>query len=150
MTKSTRIITGYLGAIMLVPGTVKFFEPFKTFFTTQIDKSELPFPTLTFWSGQLGEITVGLTLLAFLFLWKKISPSSAKKIFYGGNLAVTVIMLVAVYVHLHPAVPAEVLPFEKKAPLLTLFTLTMVFLNIYMYRRAERTTFSGAEALGNV
>ncbi|ACD97401.1 conserved hypothetical protein; putative membrane protein (plasmid) [Trichlorobacter lovleyi SZ] len=135
---------------MLVPGTVKFFEPFKTFFTTQIDRSGLPFSTLTFWSGQLGEITVGLTLLAFLFLWEKITPSWAKKIFYGGNLAVTVIMLVALYVHLHPAVPAEVLPFEKKAPLLTVFTLLMVFLNVYLYRNAGRTILRGKEVLGKI
>ena len=56
MKTSIKIITGFLCFFMLIPGLVKFTEPFKTFFSTQISKSELPFPLLTFWSGQLGEI----------------------------------------------------------------------------------------------
>ena len=122
---------------MFVPGFVKFFEPFKTMFTTQIAKSELPFPETSFWAGQLGEVSVGLTLLTLLFVWQKLTPSVANKIFYAGNFAVTVIMCVAVYVHLHPDVPAHVLPMEKKAPFLAVFTLFMVAVNIYLHRKVS-------------
>lgn len=142
MTKVTRIITGYLGAILFVPGFVKFFDPFKTFFTTQIDKAELPFPDLTFIAGQGGEITFGLLLLVLPYVWTKVSPTTADKLFYLGCLATTVIMVVAIYVHLHPAVPAEVLPFEKKPPILAVFTLVMVALDVFFYQKATAASNS--------
>ncbi len=41
---------------MVMAGTVKFFDPFATMFAKQIALSDLPFPTLSRWMGQLGEI----------------------------------------------------------------------------------------------
>lgn len=139
MTKFTRLITGYLGAIMFVPGFVKFFEPFKTMFSVQIAKSGLPFPEMSYWYGQLGELSTGLTMLVLFLFWDKISPAVTDKMFYISHLLVTIIMVVAVYVHLHPDVPAEVLPMEKKPPFLAVFTLIMVGLNIYLHKRTSKS-----------
>ena len=135
MTKSMRAITAFIGLFMLMPGTVKFFDPFKTMFTVQIKNSELPFPVLSYWAGQLGEISVGLMLFALVFFWDKIQSTVAEKIFYLSHLLVAVIMAVSLYVHAHPNVPAEVLPFEEKFPFLSILLLILVGLNIYLYRK---------------
>jgi len=42
-TKIQKTITGLLGAFLIMAGTVKFFEPFTTMFTSQIFLSELPY-----------------------------------------------------------------------------------------------------------
>lgn len=134
MTKSIKIITGILGFFMLMPGIAKFFEPFKTFLAVQIEKSQLPFPSLTYFTAQSSEILTGLILFGVLFFWKKLAPEMANKLFLLGNLLVIPIMLVALYVHLHPDVPAEVLPFESKPPRLTVILLLLTLVNIYLYK----------------
>lgn len=139
MAKSIRAITAFLGLFMLMPGTVKFFDPFKTMFTVQITESELPFPILSYWTGQLGEIFIGLLLFILVFFWGKIASSIAERAFYLGNLGVTVIMLVSLYVHSHPNVPAHVLPMEQKFPFLSLLLLFLVGLNIYLYKKIKNS-----------
>lgn len=140
MTKIMRAIAAFLGLFMLMPGTVKFFDPFKTFFTVQITESQLPFPTLAYWTGQLGEIAVGAVLFALAFFWKKFPVSMALKAFYLSHLVVTVILLVSLYVHAHPNVPAHVLPMEQKFPFLTVLMLFLIGLNLKHYRRCPPTT----------
>ncbi|MDO6685200.1 MULTISPECIES: hypothetical protein [unclassified Agarivorans] len=132
--KSEKVLTGFLGGFLLMGGTVKFFEPFTSMFASQIALSELPFPELSKWAGQLGEISVGLSLLVLLIAGRKVPQWFAEKLFYLANLAIVVIMLVAVYVHLHPMVPAEVLPLASKPPSLTLVILFLSLLNVYLHR----------------
>ena len=67
MKKTAAIITAFLGISMFMFGVLKFIDPFKTWYVTQVTKSELPFPSLSYWSGQLGEIVVGLALILTLF-----------------------------------------------------------------------------------
>jgi len=138
--KSQKIITGFLGAFLLMGGTVKFFEPFTTMFANQFALSGLPFPTLSNWAGQLGEITAGVALLALLLLGKKLSPVITDKASHLANLLIVFIMVVAIYVHLHPDVPAETLPLGTKPPFLTVFILLLAGLNIYLYRKNQRAT----------
>ena len=123
---------------MLLGGTAKFFEPFTTMFANQIKLSQIPFPTLSAFAGQAGEITSGLMLLAFFVVGRKLAGVLADKIFYLTNLLIVVIMLVAVYVHLHPAVPADTLPFQSKPPVLTVIVMLLVGLNIYLHRNNRR------------
>lgn len=137
--KTEKIITGFLGAFLLMGGTVKFFEPFTTKFATQIALSGLPFPALSNFAGQWGEIITGITLLTLLVFGKKLSPVMADKAFYLSNLLIAFIMVVAVYVHFHPDVPANILPLESKPPFLTVFVLLLAGLNIYLHRRNHRT-----------
>lgn len=83
----------------------------------------------------MGEISAGIALLALLVLGKKLSPVIADKAFFLAKLLIAIIMFVAIYVHLHPDVPAETLPLGAKPPYLTLFVLLLVGLNIYLHRK---------------
>ncbi len=129
---------------MLMPGLAKFTEPFITMLATQLDKSGLPFPEFTFHMVRISEIVVGLTLLALAFYGKRLSAALRDKVFYGANGVVGIMMLVALYVHLHPDVPAEVLPFESKPPVLTVVYLILVATNIYLYTKKQAHTLQSA------
>lgn len=132
--KSHKILTGLLGAFMLMAGTVKFFDPFTTMFANQIALSELPFPTLSRWAGQLGEMGAGAILLVMLIAGNRLSDEIRDKAMLATTLLTTAIMVVAVYVHLLPSVPAEVLPLQSKPPVLTLVILGLAWLNAYLYK----------------
>lgn len=137
MNKLLKATTGFIAFFMLIPGTVKFFDPFKAFFTTQIANSQMPFPTLSYWAGQLGEISMGLLLFSLVFFWNRFPKELAKKAFYFGHTIVAFIMLVSLYVHAHPDVPAEVLPFEEKFPFLSIIILCLIGLNIYLINKTN-------------
>ena len=122
----------------IVFGSVKFFEPFTTMFANQIALCGLPFPTLSNFAGQFGEILAGVTLLALLLFGKKIAAVIADNVFYFANLAMAIIMFVEIYVHLHPDVPAETLPLGTKPPYLTVFILLLAGLNVYLHRKNQR------------
>lgn len=136
MNKSVKIMTGFVSFFMLIPGLVKFTEPFKRFFHTQITQSEMPFPVLAKVFGQGGEILVGIALVVLLFFWNRFEPKLASKVFVLANSMAIGILLVAIYVHLHPAVPAEVLPGEIKPPFLSISLSVMAAFNIYLANKA--------------
>lgn len=130
-----RLLTGVLGSFMLLGGVAKFFEPFTTMFAQQITLSRMPFANLAAFSGQAGEIASGVLLLAFFAFGSRLVGPFFDRIFYLTNLLIVVIMLVAVYVHLHLDVPAEVLPFQSKPPVLTIIVLLLAVLNMQLHRR---------------
>ncbi|WP_045421269.1 hypothetical protein [Vibrio jasicida] len=136
-TKVQKILTGLLGAFMVMAGTVKFFDPFTTMFAKQIALSELPFPTLSRWAGQLGEIFAGLLLLMVMIGNKAFAAPIKDKAMQLSTLLTTAIMTVAVYVHLLPSVPAEVLPLQSKPPVMTLIILGLAWLNAFLYFRKK-------------
>ncbi|MDA0154761.1 hypothetical protein OH460_20775 [Vibrio sp. Makdt] len=136
-TKVQKILTGLLGAFMVMAGTVKFFDPFTTMFAKQIALSELPFPTLSRWMGQLGEIFAGLLLLAVMIGNKALAAPIKDRAMQLSTLLTTAIMIVAVYVHLLPNVPAEVLPLQSKPPVMTLIILGLAWLNAFLYFRKK-------------
>ncbi|CDT97080.1 conserved membrane hypothetical protein [Vibrio coralliirubri] len=136
-TKVQKILTGLLGAFMMMAGTVKFFDPFTTMFAKQIALSELPFPTLSRWAGQLGEIFAGLLLLVVMIGDKALAAPIKDKAMQLSTLLTTAIMIVAVYVHLLPSVPAEVLPLQSKPPVMTLIILGLAWLNAFLYIRKK-------------
>ncbi|PSW13193.1 hypothetical protein C9J01_10065 [Photobacterium rosenbergii] len=132
--KVQKILTGLLGAFLLMAGTVKFFDPFTTMFAKQIALSELPLPVLSRWAGQLGEMAAGALLLIIMIGGKRMDGELRDKAMLLSTLLTTVIMLVAVYVHLLPNVPAEVLPLQSKPPVMTLIILALAWLNAYLYK----------------
>tara|TARA_B100001063_G_C16646320_1_gene493545 strand:- start:307 stop:822 length:516 start_codon:yes stop_codon:yes gene_type:complete len=136
-TKVQKILTGLLGAFMVMAGMVKFFDPFTTMFAQQIALSELPFPTLSRWAGQLGEIFAGLLLLVVMIGNKALAAPIKDKAMQFSTLLTTAIMIVAVYVHLLPSVPAEVLPLQSKPPVMTLIILGLAWLNACLYFRKK-------------
>lgn len=132
-------MTGFLGVFLLMGGSVKFFERFTSMFANQIALSGLPFPALSNFAGQFDEISSGIALLALLVLGKKPASVIADKAFYLVNIAIITIMCVAIYVHLHPDVPAETLPLGTKPPYLTVYILLLAGLNMYLHRINQRT-----------
>lgn len=133
-----RLLTGVLGAFMVLGGVAKFFEPFVTMFAQQIALSQLPLPKLAALAGQSAEIGTGLALLGFFFLHSRLHGSFFELIFYLAHLGIVTIMLVAIYVHLHPDVPATVLPFQSKPPILTIIVVVTALVNMAL-RRAVQT-----------
>jgi hypothetical protein len=133
--KAQKILTGLIGAFLLMAGTVKFFDPFTTMFTKQIALSELPFPFLSRWAGQLGEMGAGALLLVVMIGEKSLPRELLTKAMYASTALTTIIMFVAVYVHLLPSVPAEVLPLQSKPPVMTLVILALAWLNAYLYKK---------------
>jgi len=134
MKRSVRIITGVLGILMFLPGLNKFFEPAHTKFLDQIILSDLPFTTFTYWLAIVSELVIGLTLVFLALFEKKMSTALGRKIFYLGHFVVLFMMLVAVYVHLHPNVPAEMLPIAKP-PYMPLVYMFIVGLNLFLNRK---------------
>jgi hypothetical protein len=138
MKRSVKIVSGVLGFGMLLPGIAKFFDPFKTSLQQQLSITEMPFPEVLEYFVKFGEIAIGLILLTLAFKGTKLAASNRRTLFNLSHLAVAVIMVVALYVHLHPEVPAEILPMGMKPPFLTLFYLALVAANFYLNRSVQK------------
>ena len=67
-------------------------------------------------------------------LWEKLLPVLTATGFYIANLLIVIIMSVAVYVHLHPCVPAKILTFGYKPTVTTVMTLLLAVLSMYLQR----------------
>lgn len=129
MNKISKAISGFLGVSMFMFGILKFVNPFKSWYIMQVENSELPLQTLSYWSGQLGEIAVGVIFLLLVFRGNMFSKPQYLKLFTLANLATVLMMSVAVYVHLHPEVPQEVLPMKIKPPVIPLFFGVLPLIN---------------------
>ena len=110
----------FLGLLMLTFGFLKFVNPtIDGWFHVQIQQSHLPHAAILM--GKIAEITTGL-----LFLIPRAWRRPAKwegRILLLACASLFFEMLVAVYVHLQPGVPPEVLPLGIKPPVLPLFVL---------------------------
>ncbi|MBT3134389.1 hypothetical protein KL866_04585 [Alteromonas sp. ALT199] len=126
-----------LGGFMILGGTAKFFQPFATMFASQIELAGLPLPKLSGIAGQLGEITAGLSYLLILSKDWFISKKAAKIALNTATFLTLAIMSVAIFVHLSPNVPKEVLPFQSKPPILTLVVMAFS-LGIFVYDRRKK------------
>ncbi|MFC5623107.1 hypothetical protein [Algoriphagus winogradskyi] len=134
MKKSVRIISGILGVIVLLPGVGKFMEPFKTLVNQQLVLSAIPFPDQMQFFVKFSQLTVGLVLIYLSFYGNELKLRMRETTFYLANMTVILMMLVASYVHLHPNVPAAVLPLGIKPPLIPIAYLILVFFNLYLYK----------------
>ena len=107
---------------MLTFGVLKFVSPtIDGWFRVQIQQSHLPQSAILM--GKLGEIVTGLLfLLPGLWRWR---GQWADRLLLVACSSLFCEMLVAVYVHLQPAVPAEVLPLGIKPPVLPIFVLLL-------------------------
>jgi len=124
-----------IGSFFTIAGTVKFFEPFNSMFTHQIMLSNLPFPEIIRWIGQLSELLVGLLFIAIVVFRSRLSATTRNTIFLLLSFISLVIMAVAVVVHLHPNVPATVLPLQSKPPVLTVIVMLIIGLNVAVFKR---------------
>src|SRR5215831_370004 len=111
-----------LGLLMLTFGFLKFVNPtIDGWFHVQIQQSHLPHSAILM--GKIAEIVTGiLFLLPRLRLW---SAKWEGRILLIACSSLFLVMLVAVYVHLQPGVPPEVLPLGIKPPVIPLFLLLL-------------------------
>lgn len=107
----------FLGLLMLTFGLLKVVNPtIDGWFHVQIQQSHLPHSAILM--GKLGEIMTGfLFLLPWFGSWQ---AKWADRILLIACSGLFFEMLVAIYVHLQPAVPAEVLPLGIKPPVIPL------------------------------
>ena len=112
----------FLGLLMLTFGLLKFVNStIDGWFHVQIQLSHLPHSAILM--GKLGEIATGVIfLLPGLWSWQ---GEWADRVLLVACSSLFCEMLVAVYVHLQPAVPAEVLPLGIKPPIIPLFVLLL-------------------------
>lgn len=118
----------FLGVMMFLFGFLKFFEPFNSWFHVQVTNSRLP--PLSFPMGVAGELSIGLTLLLAFGFGKRIG-NLFKPVVSLVSAGLIANMMVAVYVHLHPDVPASVLPLGIKPPFIPLFVMLLAGLNLF-------------------
>ncbi|WP_282053644.1 hypothetical protein [Maribacter luteus] len=83
---------------------------------------------------KFSEVGIGILMLYLAFKGNKLSTSLRNKLFNFGNLTIVIMMIVAVYTHLHPNVPAEVLPMEFKPPIMPIGYILLVVYNFYLFR----------------
>lgn len=121
-TEKPDIVALIVGGIIFAFGFLKLFDPFRTWFHTQIAQSGLPRGALPL--GIAGELVIGLALVGSF-----VARARLREVRYlviaAAYLGLIVMMLVATYVHLHPAVPAAVLPLGIKPPLIPLTFLAV-------------------------
>ena len=140
MNKISKTISGFLGVSMFMFGILKFVNPFKSWYVTQVETSELPFEQLAYWAGQIGEIVVGAIFLLLVFRRKSLALSVYSQLFTLANVATVVMMVVAVYVHLHPNVPNEVLPLKIKPPVIPVFFGVLPVINWTLFKLSPSNT----------
>lgn len=138
MKKTNKIITAALGFMMLMPGLAKLGEPFKTFIYQHLDIIGFPLPEIMQYVVKFGEIGLGLGLFFIAFSSKQIDKRYLKPMFYLSNIAVIGMMIVAIYTHLHPDVPAEILPFEYKPPVMGISYILLASINMWMFSKSNK------------
>ena len=124
----------FLGTVIFMFGFLKFFDPFHTWFHIQIAKSGLP--PLGVPLGMAAEMSIGLGLLLASSFRQRIR-SLFTPIVALASAGLVVNMAVAIYVHLQPEVPANVLPLGIKPPFIPLVFLLLAGLNLFQLFRTD-------------
>ncbi|MBD1430008.1 MULTISPECIES: hypothetical protein [Sphingobacterium] len=137
--KYTKITTWFLAIAMFMFGILKFVNPFKGWYTVQIVNSGLG--QISYSMGIMGEIAVGVALFFCLINGQRISKKLYIFLTTISFLTIIIMMLTGVFVHLHPNVPADVLPLKIKPPYIPLFFLVVALSNIYLLinRNTQKT-----------
>ena len=133
-----------LGLLMLTFGVLKCVSPtIDGWFHVQIQQSHLPHAAILM--GKIAEIVTGtLFLLPRFRLW----PGKwERRVLLIACTSLFLVMLVAIYVHLQPGVPAEVLPLGIKPPVIPLFVVALdVMVAVSAWRDIQELHLEGAPA----
>jgi len=136
--KSLKIRSWLLGSFMFTFGTLKLLNPFGHWFHVQLINSGIG--DLMFPFGVGTEITTGLILLGALLFKSKMSDPRFLTLMMVGSGLVVFTMITAIYVHLQPNVPANVLPLAIKPPFIPvsvlIFAVTNIVYTLKLYRKA--------------
>jgi hypothetical protein len=128
---------------MFTFGVLKFVSPFRDWYTVQVTMSGLPVGSFTM--GIFSEIVIGFLLFGSYLFW----PLSK----YGyvvlqlGSAGLVGMMCVATYVHLHPSVPADVLPLKIKPPAIPLMFLALAVFNAILAKMAGSRNLAPSQPL---
>lgn len=134
------LISMILGVSLLLFGILKFVDPFKTWYHIQVQSSGLG--ETSYYLGIAGEIFIGLLLILTLLLRAKLTNRIFSISIIIASLAIAVMMITATYVHLHPDVPASVLPLKIKPPVIPGLFLLLAVLNGYLVtKNANKTSW---------
>ena len=113
---------------MFTLGFLKFFQPIRGWFDVQIQQSHLPHEAIL--AGKLTEMVTGVLFL-LPWLWRSLSAKSKNQVLLIACLILFTQMVVAIYVHLQPGVPANVLPLGIKPPVIPLTVLLLGLLTAF-------------------
>jgi len=136
-----------LGLLMLTFGVLKFVSPtIDGWFHVQIQQSHLPHAAILM--GKIAEIVTGtLFLLPRLRPWRGTWDS---RILLIACSSLFLVMLVAIYVHLQPGVPAEVLPLGIKPPVIPLFVVALdLMVVVSAWRDIQECTWNARAILSS-
>lgn len=131
--KAVRIISTFLGFAMFMFGIVKFVNPFKGWYSAQVTNSGMN--EFLYWAGIAGEISVGILFIGSVLFRERLSKKVFSPAITSGCALVVMMMAVAIRVHLHPNVPASVLPLKIKPPFIPGFFLLLAIADIFLIRR---------------
>lgn len=132
--KTLRNTSMFLGVFMFMFGFLKYFEPFRTMFDTQVTESGLP--RLSIPLGKVGEMAIGLGLLLPACFRRKV-PHLYRPAVFAASAGLVVNMGIATYVHEQPEVPANVLPLGIKTPFIPLSVMFLAVVNLYQACRGN-------------
>lgn len=121
-SRRSKVLSLFLGVLMILFGFLKFFQPIRGWFDIQIQQSHLPHEAIL--AGKVGELLTGLLFL-LPWLWRSLSTKSKDRILLVACFMLSSQMVVAIYVHLQPGVPASVLPLGIKPPVIPIFVLLL-------------------------
>jgi hypothetical protein len=136
----SKVLSLILGVLMFLFGFLKFFQPFNGWFDIQIQQSHLPHESIL--AGKLTELLTGCL---FLLPWlsRSLTAKNREHILLSASSLLVVQMCVAIYVHLQPAVPASVLPFGFKPPVIPGVVLLLALLTAYAVWKERGTEIAG-------
>ena len=128
MSGRLKVLTLLLGVWMFMFGFLKFFQPISGWFDVQIQQSHLPHEAIL--TGKVTEMIVGLLFL-LPWLWRSLTVRSKDQVLLVACFVLFIQMLVAIYVHLQPGVPPNVLPFGIKPPVVPVVVLLLGMLTAF-------------------
>jgi len=131
--KAVRIISTFLGLSMFMFGILKFVNPFKGWYSVQIRNSGLN--ESLYWLGIIGEISAGVLFLGIVLFRKKLPKKVFRLTIISASAVVIMMMVTAIRTHLHPNVPANVLPLKIKPPFIPGFFLLLAIADIFLISR---------------
>lgn len=136
--KYTKMTTWFLAVAMFMFGILKFVNPFKAWYSVQIENSGLG--QTAYVMGIVGEITVGVVLLGCLIYKQQLGKKWYDLVTTMALITIIIMMLTSAYVHGHPNVAADVLPLKIKPPYIPAFIIIIAGTIIYVTVRSRKTT----------
>lgn len=135
-SRLSKALSLFLGVLMCLFGFLKFFQPISGWFDVQIQQSHLPHEAIL-----AGKLTEMLTGVLFLLPWllRSLTAKAKDRVLLTACFLLITQMVVAIYVHLQPGVPASVLPLGMKPPVIPGVVLLLDLLTAFEVWKQQGT-----------